>query len=88
MWTDGRGQLANPMNIMLLMVVEASYAIVPIATAVVVLGLVVFNVVMGTSQELKARASVKALAQLQVPARPGTALRAGRADRVDQAGAG
>jgi Ca2+-transporting ATPase len=34
---------------------------------VVVLGLVVFNVVMGSSQELKARASVDALAQLQVP---------------------
>src|SRR5580692_2988620 len=67
MWTVARGQLANPMNIMLLIVVVASFAIVQIATAVVVLGLVVFNVVMGTSQELKARASVKALAQLQVP---------------------
>ncbi len=32
-----------------------------------VLGLVMFNVVMGTAQELKARASVEALAQLQVP---------------------
>src|SRR5580692_9897768 len=67
MWTVSRAQLVNPMNIMLLIVVVASFAIVQIATAVVVLGLVVFNVVMGTSQELKARASVKALAQLQVP---------------------
>jgi P-type Ca2+ transporter type 2C len=67
MWAVARGQLANPMNIMLLIVVAASFAIVQIATALVVLGLVVFNVVMGTNQELKARASVEALAKLQVP---------------------
>jgi Ca2+-transporting ATPase len=66
-WAVGRSQLANPMNIMLLIVVAASFAIVQIATALVVLGLVVFNVVMGTNQELKARASVEALARLQVP---------------------
>ena len=66
-WVVGRAQLANPMNIMLLIVCGASFAIAQWATAVVVLGLVVFNVVMGTSQELKARASVEALAQLQVP---------------------
>jgi len=66
-WVVGREQLLNPMNIMLLIVVAASFAIVQIATAVVVLGLVTFNVVMGTAQELKARASVEALAQLQVP---------------------
>ncbi|MFY9931065.1 MAG: cation-transporting P-type ATPase, partial [Streptosporangiaceae bacterium] len=65
-WTVARGQLVNPMNIMLLIVVAASFAIVQIATAVVVLGLVTFNVVMGTAQELKARASVEALAKLQV----------------------
>jgi Ca2+-transporting ATPase len=67
MWVVARGQLANPMNIMLLLVVGASFAIVQIATALVVLGLVLFNVVMGTNQELKARASVEALAELQVP---------------------
>ena len=67
MWVVARGQLVNPMNIMLLLVVAASFAIVQIATALVVLGLVTFNVVMGTLQELKARASVEALAQLQVP---------------------
>src|SRR6201986_2206112 len=66
-WTVARGQLANPMNIMLLIVVAASFAIVQIATAVIVLGLVLFNVVMGTNQELKARASVAAVARLQVP---------------------
>lgn len=66
-WAVGWGQLVNPMNIMLLIVVAASFAIVQIATALVVLGLVLFNVVMGTNQELKARASVEALAKLQVP---------------------
>jgi Ca2+-transporting ATPase len=66
-WVVGRGQLANPMNIMLLIVSGASFAIGQVATGVVVLGLVVFNVVMGTAQEMKARASVEALAQLQVP---------------------
>src|SRR6185437_15572717 len=55
MWSVARGQLVNPMNIMLLIVVAASFAIVQIATALVVLGLVLFNVVMGTNQELKAR---------------------------------
>jgi Ca2+-transporting ATPase len=67
MWVVAREQLVNPMNIMLLFVVGASFAIVQIATALVVLGLVLFNVVMGTNQELKARASVEALAKLQVP---------------------
>jgi Ca2+-transporting ATPase len=67
MWVVARGQLANPMNIMLLLVVVASFAIGQLATALVVLGLVLFNVVMGTNQEMKARASVEALAELQVP---------------------
>src|ERR1700749_2266290 len=66
-WAVAREQLMNPMNIMLLIVVAASFAIVQIATALIVLGLVLFNVVMGTNQELKARASVEALAKLQVP---------------------
>jgi P-type Ca2+ transporter type 2C len=66
-WVVARGQLANPMNIMLLIVCAASFAIVQVATGIVVLGLVTFNVVMGTAQELKARASVEALAKLQVP---------------------
>ena len=82
------GQLVNPMNIMLLIVVAASFAIVQIATAVVVLGLVTFNVVMGTAQELKARASVEALAKLQVP--HARVRRSGQVerDRIDHAGAG
>ena len=45
----------------------ASIAIGQIPTAIVVLALVTFNIVMGTNQEMKARASVDALAKLQVP---------------------
>jgi Ca2+-transporting ATPase len=66
-WTVARGQLSNPMNIMLIIVAVASFGIGQIATGVVVAGLVTFNVVMGTKQELNALASVEALAQLQVP---------------------
>ena len=66
-WAVARGQLANPMNIMLLIVFVASLAIGQVPTGIVVFGLVTFNVVMGSNQELKARASVEALAQLQVP---------------------
>jgi P-type Ca2+ transporter type 2C len=81
MWVVARGQLANPMNIMLLLVVAASFAIAQIATAVVVLSLVLFNVVTGTIQELKARASVEALAQLQVP--HARVRRAGQVDLIE-----
>ena len=84
-WVVGRGQLANPMNIMLLIVCAASFAIAQVATGVVVLGLVVFNVVMGTAQELKARASVEALAQLQVPRARVRRSGDGRGDRIDPA---
>ena len=66
-WEVARGQLSNPMNIMLLIVAVASFAVGQVPTGLFVLGLVTFNVVMGSAQELKARASVEALAQLQVP---------------------
>jgi P-type Ca2+ transporter type 2C len=66
-WVVARGQLANPMNIMLLIVGVASFCIGQIATGAVVSALVTFNVVMGSNQELKAKASVEALARLQVP---------------------
>src|ERR1700750_1210941 len=42
-WVVAREQLMNPMNIMLLIVVAASFALVPIATALGVLGLGSFN---------------------------------------------
>ncbi len=67
MWEVARGQLSNPMNIMLLIVAVASFVVGQVPTGIFVLGLVTFNVVMGSAQELKARASVEALAQLQVP---------------------
>lgn len=66
-WSMARGQLTNPMNIMLAIVAVASFAIGQVPTGLVVTCLVLFNVVMGTSQEKKARASVDALARLQVP---------------------
>jgi Ca2+-transporting ATPase len=66
-WSVGLAQLSNPMNIMLIIVAIASFAIGQVATGFVVAGLVTFNVLTGTRQELKARASVEALAQLQVP---------------------
>jgi Ca2+-transporting ATPase len=67
------------MNIMLLIVGVASFLIGQVATGFVVTALVTFNVVMGSNQELKARASVEALAQLQVPH-----ARVGRSGRVEE----
>ncbi|HEY3088671.1 MAG TPA: cation-translocating P-type ATPase [Jatrophihabitantaceae bacterium] len=81
MWDVAGGQFSNPMNIMLLIVAVASFAIGQIATALVVTGLVTFNVVMGSQQELKARASVEALAQLQVPR--ARVRRSGRVEEVE-----
>ncbi|MET0911285.1 MAG: cation-transporting P-type ATPase, partial [Ilumatobacteraceae bacterium] len=66
LWAVAKGQLLNPMNIMLLVVSVASLAIGQVATGVIVLALVSFNVIMGTNQERKALASVEALQQLQV----------------------
>ena len=48
LWEVARGQLSNPMNIMLLIVSVASFAIGQVATGLFVLGLVTFNVVMGS----------------------------------------
>jgi P-type Ca2+ transporter type 2C len=81
LWVVARGQLSNPMNIMLLIVGVASFAIGQIPTGVVITALVTFNVVMGSNQELKARASVDALAQLQVP--HAHVWRAGRVEEVE-----
>ena len=87
-WAVALGQLSNPMNIMLVIVAVASLAIGQVATGIFVALLVTFNLVMGSRQELKARASVDALAQLQVP--HARVRRAGRveADRRDQSGSG
>jgi Ca2+-transporting ATPase len=61
------GQLRDPMTLMLIVVAVVSVVIGQASTAAVVVALVLLNVVMGTNQELKARASVDALASLQVP---------------------
>jgi Ca2+-transporting ATPase len=65
-WSIAKGQLTNPMNIMLVIVAIVSYAIDQVLTGVIVTALVAFNVIMGTNQERKALASVEALEQLQV----------------------
>ena len=84
LWEVAKGQLANPMNIMLLIVSIASLAIGQVATGVIVLALVSFNVIMGTNQERKAMASVEALAQLQVP--KARVRRSGSVEEVDSTG--
>jgi P-type Ca2+ transporter type 2C len=83
-WVVARGQISNPMNIMLLIVGVASLAITQFATAVVVLGLVAFNVIMGSRQELNALASVEALSQLQVP--HARVRRGGRVEELESTG--
>ena len=83
-WMVARGQLSNPMNIMLLIVAVASVGIQQFATAIVVFGLVAFNVIMGSKQELNALASVEALAQLQVP--HARVRRGGRVDEIESTG--
>jgi len=80
-WEIARGQLVNPMNIMLLIVSVASFLIRQVATGIVVLGLVIFNVVAGAAQEKKALASVEALAQLQVPR--ARVRRSGRVEEIE-----
>ena len=55
------------MNIMLVAVTVVSLLIGQVSTAILVGLLVLLNVALGTRQELKARASVDALAKLQVP---------------------
>ena len=63
-----RGQVIDPMNLMLIGVAIISILIGEFATGVFVAVLVLLNVVLGASQELKALAAVDALAKLQVPA--------------------
>ena len=84
LWEVAKGQLLNPMNIMLLIVSIASFSIGQIPTGAIVMLLVLFNVIMGTNQERKAAASVDALAQLQVPV--ARVRRAGGVDEVDSTG--
>jgi Ca2+-transporting ATPase len=66
-WAVALQQLRDPMNIMLVGVVVVSFVIGEVSTAVMVGLLILLNVVLGSRQELKARASIDALANLQVP---------------------
>ena len=66
-WAVALHQLRDPMNIMLVAVTVVSLAIGEVSTGVIVGLLIVLNVVLGSRQELKARASVDALSNLQVP---------------------
>ena len=66
-WAVAFGQFRNPMNIMLVAVVVVSFAIGEVSTGIIVALLILLNVVLGSRQELKARASVTALSNLQVP---------------------
>jgi Ca2+-transporting ATPase len=60
-------QLRDSMNLMLVAVSIVSILIGEVGTGLLVGLLVVLNVVMGTKQELAARASVDALAKMQIP---------------------
>ena len=53
LWQVAKGQLMNPMNIMLLIVSVASLTIGQVPTGIIVAALVSFNVIMG-NQERKA----------------------------------
>ncbi|MET9270650.1 cation-translocating P-type ATPase [Kribbella sp. NPDC003557] len=66
-WAVATQQLRDPMNIMLIGVVVVSLVIGELSTGIIVALLIVLNVGLGTRQELTARASVNALATLQVP---------------------
>ncbi|BAH51867.1 cation-translocating P-type ATPase [Rhodococcus opacus] len=66
-WAIALAQLKDLMNLMLVAVAVVSVVIGEVSTAIVVAALVVLNVVLGTRQELKARASVDALARMQTP---------------------
>ena len=74
-WRIALRQWAEPMNVMLTVVALVSVLIGQEETALLVGFLVLLNVVLGSRQELKAQASVAALASLQVPS--ARALRSG-----------
>ena len=66
-WEVAVAQLRDPMNIMLIAVTIVSVAIGQVSTGIIVALLILLNVVLGARQELKARASIDALANMQVP---------------------
>jgi Ca2+-transporting ATPase len=80
-WQVALKQLADPMNVMLVAVAIISLFINQVSVGILVGALVVLNIVLGTRQELKAKASVDALAKMQIPQakviRDGTLLQVG-----------
>ncbi|MHC3000415.1 cation-translocating P-type ATPase [Microbacterium sp. HJ5] len=66
-WQVSLRQLADPMNIMLVAVAVISLVINQVSVGILVGALVILNVVLGAKQELKAKASVDALAKMQIP---------------------
>src|SRR6476660_3352555 len=66
-WEVALAQLRDPMNIMLIAVTIVSVVIGQVSTGIIVALLILLNVVLGSRQELKARASIDALASMQVP---------------------
>ncbi len=67
LWAVALQQFRDPMNLMLVAVVAVSFVIGEVSTGAIVALLILLNIVLGTRQELKARASIDALANLQVP---------------------
>ncbi|WP_457100084.1 cation-translocating P-type ATPase [Microbacterium sp. P5_E9] len=66
-WQVAFQQLIDPMNVMLVAVAIISLFINQVSVGILVGVLVILNVFMGTRQELKAKASVDALAKMQIP---------------------
>ena len=66
-WAVALNQLRDPMNLMLVGVTVASMFIGQAPVGILVAVLVVMNVTLATRQEMKARASVDALAKMQIP---------------------
>ena len=67
LWRLSIVQLGDPMNLMLLVVAVTSVFIGQVSTTILVAALVTLNVILGASQEFKARGSIDALQELQVP---------------------
>ncbi|MGB8021931.1 MAG: cation-translocating P-type ATPase [Candidatus Nanopelagicales bacterium] len=85
-WAVALIQLKDSMNLMLIAVAVVSMLIGEFSTALIVAFLVVLNVVMGTQQEMKAKASVDALAKMTTPqakvVRGGTLMQVSATDLV------
>jgi len=80
-WRIALKVVRDPMNLMLIVVTALSFLIGQTSTALLIGFLVLLNVWMATSQALKARASVDALDELQVPS--ARVVRDGRVDSID-----